>query len=191
MKPANHYQFASEFGEDFAPPAEVLALVNSGMLRDTAWHNDIAPSFRVGTSPYVLWCDAADVSLRELTEGRRFWFTHDNENHPTLETDDAAVVIAEVQRILAKPFACMVRLAPDEAMKNADIACNYCDGIDPRTVAFHLCAATGHFVEETRGHWFYAAIDCYDGEFETLEDAVQWLKGKWIAMYPHLAHKVS
>lgn len=86
--------FSNQFPASFAPPAEVLALLAAGILKDSSWGNDIAPSFQFGCM--ALWCDAEDVAERELAEGKRYWITEDGIDHDTFSTDDVGEAVAEV-----------------------------------------------------------------------------------------------
>lgn len=98
-------EYATTFGEDFTIPLELQALITGGTLRDTTWHQDICPSFRVGLSTYVLWVDAAEVSQREMTEGKRFWLTNEDlDDHPTFQTDSVPDVLREIIRICSGVF---------------------------------------------------------------------------------------
>lgn len=96
----------SEFGEEYQPPIEVRALVAGGALTDMSWHNDVAPSFKIGVSAFTLWCDAEDVSQREHTEWNRFWISEEDtegniiDNGSEFETDDVKEALAKIIDIL-------------------------------------------------------------------------------------------
>lgn len=64
----------SEFPEfpEADMPAEILALVRSGTLKDVSWHNDTCPSFSKPGSDAVLFVDYAQSSARESDAGGRY-----------------------------------------------------------------------------------------------------------------------
>lgn len=87
-------------------PEAISARLSDGTLRDLSWRNDGCPAF-CRTEDYaiidargsaddirVLWCDYADISLREFPETRRFRVYIDGVS--LIETDD----IAEAMRVL-------------------------------------------------------------------------------------------
>lgn len=59
--------YNTEFPVSYNVPAEIIALVTSGHLIDTSWHNDICPSFTVnGTDGTVrVWVEAEKPEDRE------------------------------------------------------------------------------------------------------------------------------
>lgn len=63
---------------------EIPALVaDAEGWEDTSWHNDACPSFTCDV--FVLWCDYADPTRREVQGGKRF--TMLDEGRAVLETD--------------------------------------------------------------------------------------------------------
>lgn len=63
----------TEFGEEYAIPAEILALVAAGKLQDQSWHNNTCPSFLVPNTSgsVILWIEHPDPNRRE-GHGKRF-----------------------------------------------------------------------------------------------------------------------
>jgi len=98
----------SEFGSDWAVPQEIDALVSSGQLEDSSWHNDTSPSFRRTTpeqdgSIKMLWVDHPDPDQREMYGTRFGVMLLDKEYNPlyedhTLETDNLNEALTELMR---------------------------------------------------------------------------------------------
>jgi hypothetical protein len=68
----------------FVLPNEIAALVASGELIDTSWHNDMCPSFSPnGISPdgsVRVWVDFEDRNDREYPDGKRYLVSLHNES---------------------------------------------------------------------------------------------------------------
>ena len=78
-----------EFGSEYAVPNEVQALVDSGVIEDTSWHNDACPTFEAyNEHGYRLrmGVDCPDAEQREFPDAARFnvWLydEDDNEEYP-------------------------------------------------------------------------------------------------------------
>ena len=66
-----------EFEPSFKVPEEILRLVDLGVLEDSSWHNDVAPSFTAalpgGEDMHIrLWVDHPNRKEREGS-GDRYW----------------------------------------------------------------------------------------------------------------------
>lgn len=99
-----------EFGEAFAPPAEIQALVDSGEAEDISWHNDCAPAFglldTVGDEVVRIWFDHPDPQEREndgdvpmryaVTMRAGQWNAE-----TVLETNDAKEAVAKYRECVA------------------------------------------------------------------------------------------
>lgn len=70
--------YSSEFGPEFAPPANLLNALRGFGWTDASCRHDICPSFVSTDGQRTLWCDAEDASIRELP-GLRFRLTMGDE----------------------------------------------------------------------------------------------------------------
>lgn len=96
----------TEFGLEFEVPKQVLDLVERGLLVDTSWHNDAAPTFALpdgADGKYAaLWVDHPVSAQREFPEWKRFRVCHGpcsserGQGRPDFETDDVDEAIAEL-----------------------------------------------------------------------------------------------
>lgn len=92
--------WAREFGKAYAVPAEIDALVRTGVLHDESWRNDACPSFVVvGTEgsedPVRLWVEHPDVKMRETESLTRFLVGAGGSDRPALyDGDDVRLAIA-------------------------------------------------------------------------------------------------
>lgn len=141
---ANTWTWRDEFGAEYAPPAEVLALCESGELFDQSWHNDVCPSFTHRDIPHDgvavdlrLWCDAPDPDQRENGPS---WPRFSVCEHISQTTYYAGDDIAEALRVYRETVASWIA--------HGGVYCDFCrttghdvtacPNIDPEQLAIEL-----------------------------------------------------
>lgn len=62
----------NEFSADYSVPTEIDALVESGLLRDESWHNDVCPRFESHETGRRIWVEHINPELREWTPCSRY-----------------------------------------------------------------------------------------------------------------------
>lgn len=89
----------TEFSLNYAVPAEIEDLVSEGVLEDTSWHNDAAPSFRIVESgpdgredTCYLFVEHPDPTKRELY-GPRYRVFYRGSDDTALETESLKEVL--------------------------------------------------------------------------------------------------
>jgi phage FluMu gp28-like protein len=95
MQKAEASGWRYEFGSEFAVPAEIENLFDTGILTDSSWHNDVCPSFSLAVcEQVVLWVDHPDPAQREM-QGTRYLIVGNDDR--MLATDDLAEVLNALQ----------------------------------------------------------------------------------------------
>lgn len=74
--PARIRTWQNEFDGSYAVPGEISRLVRAGILQDTSWHNNTAPSFDHWNpreeAGFSLWVEHPSMDNRECRHGERF-----------------------------------------------------------------------------------------------------------------------
>ena len=95
----------NQFGEKYNPGKAIGTLVESGIVTDSSWHNDVCPSFTrwavpdhdENTARLVLWAEHPDAQQREMA-GPRFtvtlYATADSDPDTLVAADSVEVAIA-------------------------------------------------------------------------------------------------
>jgi hypothetical protein len=85
-------QWIKEHGAEYAVPAEIIALLNSGALTDESWHHDACPHFTIETKNRGVWIEHPAPARRENSGWPRFLVIHEGKSLYAGENTQEAIV---------------------------------------------------------------------------------------------------